>query len=339
MMQFLGRVFRHIGIDLGSTRVRVWNGDRGVVLDESACLAIDQKTKKIVAFGEDARLMEGRVSRDMSVVWPIKQGVIDQPDMAVALVRVLLNKVIARGSFWRPAVMVSVPSGADVVARQALVSAVYRAGAREVYLIAQPLAAAIGAGVPIADASGTFILHLGGGVVEGAIISLGSIVKAKMEISAGLAIDKAIQQQLESTQQLVVSRQMAAELKHVVGTLTERAHEQLVSGQDLVTGAPKEIMISSQDLKPALQPFAERYLELLQRVLEIVPPELTADIIDKGMVMSGAAAQLHGLDQYLVHKLGISVVVVEQPHLSVINGIGTALEHLDLFKESLGYQT
>lgn len=336
-MKLFQKLFRHIGIDLGSTRVRIWDPDLGVVIDEPTAIAVDNQTGKVVAVGHDAAQMKGRLAGQVTVHHPVQAGLIDDPQILQGFLQVLLQKVITSPYFFRPVVMVSLPSYADPVAKQAMIEVLYQVGAREVYTIAQPLAAAIGAGVPIADASGSFVLHAGGGVVEGGIISLGSLVASQTELHAGLVADELIQQAVAAEYQLRVSQEVADRIKREIGGIGLSEGQYLASGQDVGSGAPREVMVQAEVISLALQPLADRYLQLMQRLLEKVPPELTVDVIDKGMLMSGGLAQLAGLDQFLVEELGVSAAVVEDTDRVVITGIGTALQHLDLFKESLGY--
>jgi rod shape-determining protein MreB and related proteins len=215
----------------------------------------------------------------------------------------------------------------------------YSLGAREAYTIAAPLAASIGAGVPIADASGSFLLHLGAGVVEGSVISLGSLVSHETSRYAGDYLTDRLRYQLKKTAGLVVSRTTAEMVKREIVSIHPQAtREKLVAGQDLQTGNPKEVMISAASLLPEMTVVIRRYEELLRQLLSNIPPELTVDVIDKGLLLSGGLAHIHGLEQHFIKTLGIATSVVEEPDLAVINGLGTALEHLDQFVDSLAYQ-
>lgn len=337
-MIFFNQLSRRIGIDLGTTRTRVWHDQHGLMLDEATCLAVDERVGKVVAVGDEAASMKGRAPDHIQVYQPIKNGVVDDPAIAQAFLRTILQKVITYSYFFRPVVMASITSAADDIDRQTLTDVLYTVGAREVYLISQPLAAAIGAEIPIADASGSFVLHLGGGVVEGGIISFGSLVAAESINQAGQYADELIQRYLEQEKSLLVSLQVAEVIKQKLTSCGERKAEKLISGQDILTTAPKEVLIDAKLVSQALAGLAAHYADLMKRVIEKIPPELTSDVIDKGMLLTGGWAHWHGLDSYLVKQLGVSVSVVEEPDKVVIKGVATALQHLELFKESLGYE-
>jgi rod shape-determining protein MreB len=328
-----------VGVDLGTSYIRIWTYPDGLVVNEPSCLAVDQRTSKIMAAGQDALAMQGRVGDHITLYRPFQQGQLSEPESAAALLRVLLQRVLRSSYFFRPTVMVSVPAGTSDGVRQATVELLYSVGAREVYTIAQPLAAAIGAGVPIADASGSFIFHLGSGVVEAAVISLGSLVEFESMTYAGNYLDQQLVLEVKKQTGLAISPESAQHLKQTIATLLpDTQRSQLTTGKDSTDGSPKELTLTSSTLAKPVTNLAERYEQLLKKLLSRIPPELTVDVIDKGMLLTGGQAQLSGLDQFLIARLGIPVSVVEQPELAAIRGIGTALEHLDLFKESLGYQ-
>jgi rod shape-determining protein MreB and related proteins len=329
--------FTQVGIDLGSTRVRIWTNHQGVVVDEPAVLAVDMQSGKVIAVGKDAAAMEGRLQPQIAVKHPVQAGLVEDVDELKALLKVLLQRVFQSPYFFRPIIMVSVPARADEVMRQAVVDVVYSVGARAVYTIAQPLAAAIGAGVPIAETSGSFIFHAGGGVVEVGVTALGSLIRCESSTRAGNLLNQLIAQEILEKEQLTISLSQAEKLKKKLASITKRDSSELVAGQDAATLAPKEVAITSRQITAALKPVIVEYVALIKRLLAHLPPELTADVIDKGLLLSGGLAQLPGLDRYLVAQVGVPVMVVEDPDTVVINGIATALEHLDLFKESLGY--
>lgn len=337
---FLANIVQTVGIDLGSSQTRIWTNKDGVVLEEPTCIAVETQTRKVLAAGNEAKAMEGRVGKQITVSWPVQSGSLYDMDIARALLKVFLRKVLKSSSFIRPIMMVSVPAASTDLDRTALTELLFSVGARQVYTISQPLAAAIGSGVPIADASGSFILQMGSGRVEAAIISLGSLIAHESTPVAGTDADATIKVAVREAAALTISLVTAEKLKQSIGTiLGSPQREMLVTGQDVIGFSPKEVMMTSAHIQPALLLLATRYERMLKRLFARIPPELTGDVIDKGMLLSGGFAQLGGLDTYLVNQLGIPVSVVERPSQSVIKGIGTALEHLDLFKESLGYQT
>lgn len=330
-------IFSKIALDLGTTRTRIWQDEAGLVIDEPTCLAIDQRIKKVVAIGQDASDMSGRVAKYIQVYYPMESGLVDNGEILRAYLKALLQKVIPKTYFFRPIMIASVAACATQVDRQSVVDILYSVGAKEVYLMPQPLAAAIGADVPIADASGSFVLHLGGGVVEGGVISFGSLVSSKSDRYAGKYIDQTVVQLVKEKKQMQISLKEAETLKKELMSLAGKEDSQLSVGQDLVEVAPKEIMLEASLFTPLAEELADRYVALMKNLLESIPPELTTDVIDKGMLLTGGLAQLHGLDTYLVGKLGVFASVVEEPDQVVIKGLATALKHLDLFKESLGY--
>lgn len=334
----LAHIVQAVGIDLGSSRTRIWTDKDGILLDEPTCLAVDTNSNKVLAAGEEAQAMEGRVGKHIAIYWPIQSGALYDMNLGRALLKVFLHKVLKSSSFLRPIMMVSIPAVSTDLDRTAVTELLYSVGARQVYTMSQPLAAAIGSGVPIADASGSFILQMGSGRVEAAIISLGSLIAHESTPVAGTQADLAVKAMVREVAALTISDMTAEKLKTTVGTVhaTPR-REMLVTGQDVVGFSPKEVLITSAQIQPALLTLAQRYERMLKKLFARIPPELTADVIDKGMLLSGGFGQLGGFDSYLVNQLGIPVSVVDKPDQSVIKGIGTALEHLDLFKESLGY--
>lgn len=336
----LSSLLYRIGIDLGSQTTRIWTNKDGVILEEPTCVAIEEKTKRVIAVGQEAAAMSGRVGQAITVVWPVHNGLVHDTDVTRALLRVLLQRVFPLPYFLRPTMMVSVPASATETDRHIIVELLYSLGAREVYSIAQSLAAAIGAGIPIADASGSFIMQNGAGISEASVISLGTIVATNQVLEAGATIDTEIQQAIEVQTGLHISLQMAAHIKATVAHFDVRAQRQLlVSGQDVESSAPKEVIVTTQDVIAPVQAVGERTVQLLKQLLSRIPPELTVDVIDKGMLLSGGGSQLAGLDAYLVEQIGVPVSVVDAPERAVIKGIGQALENIDLFRDSLVYRT
>jgi len=332
-------LFRKIGLDLGTNRTRIWDEKLGLLVDEASCIAIDQRVNKVVAVGNDALMMTGRVSDHIVVYFPIRDGLVENIEMAKSFLQVIFQKILPHTYFLRPIVMASIPAFASQIDRQVLTKLLYQLGSREVYLVSQPLASAIGSDVPIADASGSFILNLGAGVVEGGIISFGNLVSFESNHHAGNYLDLLVQQAVKEKHKLNISSQAAEKLKNNIGSLEESQAEALVTGQDLVTSAPKEVKVKSADILSVYQEVASSYVILMRKLLEKVPPELTSDVIDKGILLTGGMASMQGLDFYLVQKMGVPVSVVDSCDQVVIKGLAVILENLDLFKESLGYQT
>lgn len=334
----LPTLVHRIGVDLGTTRTRIWHDQLGMLVDEPTCVAVDTRVDKVIAVGSDAAQMWGRSPEHVIVHWPVYRGFTQDTTVVQALLTVLLQKVIRGNIFFRPTIMASIPSHADRVDQQALEETLTAVGAGEVYTIAQPLAAAIGAEVPIADASGSFILHLGGGIAEAAAISFGSVVQATHSFQVGQQIDTQLQRFFHEQYRLAVGGQEVERLKKHLISVQDPEGERLVAGQDIVEKTPKEVLVTSESLSQVFEPFIDDFTILVTQLLERVPTELTGDIIDKGMLLTGGMAQLRGLAQRLVKKLGVSVAAVEEPDQVVIKGISVALKNLELFKESLGYR-
>lgn len=328
-----------VALDLGSQWTRVWSEAEPQTKVEATCLAIDQRSQRVLAIGTEAVAMEGRVADHIKVLYPMHQGVVHDADALRAYLQILLPRVLGQRGLFRPVVMVSVAAGATQAHKQALTEVLYDVGAREVFTMSQPLAAAIGAGVPIADASGSFFCQLGNGRVEAAVISLGSSVLSHSSTRAGAELDQRIIQVVGEECALGISASTAQELKHKVAGIAGLSRSWLVSGRDTATGAPKELKVDTQQLLAAVQPVAQEWVSLLQKVLSELPPELTVDAIDKGMLLSGGLSQLAGLDEWLVGQLGVPVAVVDQPELVVVRGLQTALEHLEEFRQSLAFQS
>lgn len=335
----LSDIVRSIGIDLGSNNIRIWSDKDGFVLSQPALIAFDNKSSRILAVGSEAQEMQGRVIENITIEKPIRDGSIYDLEIAQAMLRIFLEKVLKPTNLISPIFMSSVPARANEAQMQAVTHLLYDLGAREVYTIASPLAASIGAMVPIADASGCFILHLGSDVAEGAVISLGSMVRFESTDKAGNYLTRKLQYLVKKKFLLDISLETAEKLKRkVLSAYGQKDKKMLVTGKNVGDGTPKEINISAEDILEVLMALLEHYELLLRKLLSSIPPELTVDIIDKGLLLSGGLASVDGVCQYFIEKMGIPVSVVDEPDQVVIKGISIALEHLDLFKESLGYQ-
>ncbi len=329
-----------VGIDLGSSRIRIWNDTKGFVIDEACCLAVDERSKKVLAVGDEALAMQGRVSTTVEILHPVRGGEMADAQATKALIQVLLQRVFAAYAFFRPVVMVSLPAHLSPAKRDATTQMLAEAGAREVVTISQSLAAAIGAGVPIADVSGCFMCQLGSGVIEASIVSLGSTVTHQSSTTAGAWFDQRLSQMIRNELGLAVGADVIEVIKRQVVSFDQNdQRSQVITGQDTASNAPREVEITSEQCMPVAIEFVTRLEPLLHKVLAQVPPELTVDIVDKGLLLSGGLAQLHSLDRYLVHSLDIPVSVVDEPQETVVQGLALALEHLDEFKQSLGYLT
>ncbi len=339
MRRFFTSLTQRIGVDLGSTRVRIWTPENGLLVDQPSCIAIDQKSKKVLAVGSEAAAMAGRVGDRVSIEYPIRQGVVFDQSIAQALLKILLGKVKQSPLLLQRIFMVSVPAGKTEASQHTVTDLFYSLGGREIFTIAQPLAASIGAGVPIADSSGSFLLQMGGSLVEAAVISLGSMVRHASVTLGGTYFDARVQFALRKKRGLQISDEVSRELVHTVASLDKQVvKDRLIAGKDLETGSPTEVTITTSQLATETGKLAARYERLITQLLTTVPAELTVDIVDKGLLLSGGFAKLDGIEQFFVQALGVPVSVVEQPDLAVIRGIGITLEHLDEFTQSLGYQ-
>ncbi|MEA2056808.1 MAG: rod shape-determining protein, partial [Patescibacteria group bacterium] len=335
---FFSSLNRRLGIDLGSCRTRIWLDGEGLVLDEASVLAIDQKQGKIIAVGDKALEMEGRVDESITVSHPIQQPKVTNKEYLSALLKVFLHQASEKNYFFSPSIVVSLASNTSPVVREAVAEVISDLGAKEVLVVSQPLAAAIGCGVPIADASGCFILQLGGFVVEAAVISLGKMINSEAVHWAGLTMDQHLRHYLRQEKKLKISQRQAERLKINLGTLNPNLERRIiVSGKDLQQGSVKEVKISTQDIMPVIEFFAGKYQLLVKQLLSKVPPDLTTDLIDKGLLLTGSLAEIDELDNYLANALSLPVAVVDKPDLSVVEGLGAILKHLDQFKQSLGY--
>lgn len=329
---------KKIGIDLGSSQVKMWTFQDGLVLQEPCCLAVDERTKRVIAVGNEAKEMRGRLLNQVSVHFPIHRGVVVDADLLEAMLKVFFQKIMRSSFFFRPILLVSIPSSATESEKMVLTEVFFRLGVREVNFIDQLLASAVGSGLPIADASGSLILQLGAGLVEAGIVSLGSLVVTEGTAKAGAYLDENIRRMLKQELQLAVSAKTVREIKASLLSAVPMQQELRVHGQDLGSGTPKEVLLSSEIFQKVLEPLLEKYVTLIKNVFEQVPPELTGDVVDKGILLSGGMAALAGLDQYLVSRVGVPVSVVDEPDQAVIKGIGQVLQNLELFKQSVGYK-
>ncbi len=323
-----------IGIDLGTANILVYVKGRGIVIQEPSVVAVSEDNI-IVAVGDEAREMIGRTPGHITAIRPMKDGVIADYVITEAMLRYFIKK--AGRSFTKPDVMISVPSGVTSVEKRAVRDAALKAGAREAYLIEEPLAAAIGANVPISGPSGNLIIDIGGGTSEIAVISLGGIVVSRSLRVGGNRFDEAIANYIRKKYNLMVGERTAEEVKIAIGTALplERELHMEVRGRDLIAGLPRTIPLTSSEVMEALEQPLQQIVASVRTVLEETPPELSSDIIDKGMVMSGGGSLLRNIDKLLTQVTGVPCHVAENSLNCVALGTGIALEHFDFFKKSL----
>ncbi len=325
-----------IGIDLGTTYVLVYVPKRGVIINEPSVVAVSAIDKKVLAVGKEAKDMLGRTPDTIVAHRPLKDGVIANYRMTEAMLRYFINKA-GVGRLFRPEVMVAVPGGITSTERRAVVDAATRAGARAAYIIKEPIVAAIGADIPIGSASGHMIIDIGGGTMEAAVISLGGIVSSASVRIGGNKLDSAIAEHVRRKYGLAVGERTAEDIKIGVGsaTLLEEKMSMEVRGRDMVTGLPRIITVSSDDATEAIQSELSGMIAALKDVLNNTPPELSADVMEKGMILSGGSSQLRNLADLFSEATGVPAYVADDPQLCVVKGTGIALDNLASYKRSV----
>lgn len=328
---------KRIGIDLGTANSLVWLAGTGIVLNEPTVVAMTVDDGRVVAVGNEAKEMLGRTPGNIIASRPMRDGVIADYVVTEAMLRYFIQKVCGRIFLFKPEVMICVPSGATQVEQRAVLDAALSAGAKVAYLIEEPLAAAIGAKLPIAAASGNMIIDIGGGSAEAAVISLGGVVVHKSVRVAGNKVDEAIANFMRKKHNLLIGDTSAEAVKLKIGSATILPKEETmeVKGRDNVTGLPRAIVISSTEVTEAIRPVLMQIVGAAKGVLEETPPELSSDIIDKGIVMSGGTSTLRNFDKLMTDLTGVPCHVAEEPLLCVARGTGVALENLDLYKKSI----
>lgn len=331
---------KKVGIDLGTANTLVYVEKQGIVLNEPTVVAYSLETKQILAVGDDAKEMLGRTPGSIIAARPMKEGVIADYHTTSSMIMYFLKKALRGYVLW-PDIMISIPGGSSQVEKRAVVAACKQAGASAVYLIEEPLAAAIGAKIPISQPSGHMIVNLGGGTTEIAVISLGQLVSYKTVRTAGTKFDEAILAQLRKKHNLVIGERTAEQVKMQIGNAfvenkeNEKIKSMEVKGRNFQTGLPQVIQISEKDMAEAIQKPLKFILEGIKEVLAQTPPELAADIVDKGIVLSGGSALLTNLDRYISYHINVASFVVEEPLFCVIRGIGMAIENFDSFKDAI----
>ncbi len=341
---------KKVGIDLGTANTLVYVAGEGIVLNEPTVVAYSLEDKRILAVGDDAKEMLGRTPGSIVVSKPMKEGVIADYKTTSAMIIYFLKKALKGRVLW-PEIMISIPGGASQVEKRAVVAACKQAGASDVYLIEEPLAAAIGAKIPISQASGHMIVNLGGGTTESAIISLGQLVVYRTVRVAGTRLDEAIMHQLRKEHNIIIGERTAEEIKIKIGNAfieqrkaselndkTESANKERtmeVKGRDFQSGLPKILNLGESTINVAIQKPLKQILEGIKQVLSNTPPELSADIVDKGIILSGGTSLLTNIDKFITYYTGVAAFVVDEPLFCVIRGVGVAIENLDSYKEAI----
>ncbi len=326
-----------IGIDLGTANSVVFVQGKGIVLQEPTVVAVTVDDGKVVAVGNEAKEMLGRTPDTITASRPMRDGVIADYVVTEAMLRYFIQKVCGRNFFVKPEVMICVPAGCTQVERRAVEEATSSAGAREVYVIHEPFAAALGAGIQVGEASGNMIVDMGGGSAEAAVISLGGVVVSKSIRVSGNALDDAIATFLRKSYGLIIGEQTAEQIKLSIGQALEGESGKTMRGKggDNVEGLRKGVAVNGQEMEQAMKPKLMQIVNIVKSVLEEIPPELASDIIDKGIVMSGGTALLKNLDKLLTAETGVACHVAEEPLLCVAKGTGIALDNLELYKRAI----
>lgn len=330
-------MIRRIGVDLGTTNILIYVPGKGIVIDEPAVAAMDATDNKVVAFGEEAKKMLGKTPDSIIAARPLKDGVIASFKITEAMLRYFINRLSGRLRLFRPDIMVAVPVGATSTERRAVIDACVAAGAKNAYIIKEPIAAALGAGVPIAAPEGHLIIDIGGGTTEVAVISLGDVVAASSVRVGGNKIDAAITAYIRKKYSLLIGEQTAEMVKIKIGTVQPMKKElqMELSGSNSVTGLPESIIVYSSDVMNAVHEEMQEIIATVKAVLQKTPPELASDIMDKGMIMTGGGSLLRNLDGLLTKVTGVPCQLAEEPRLCVAKGTGIAVEHLDEFLRSV----
>jgi len=328
---------KKIGIDLGTANSLVYLVGKGIVLQEPTVVAITAEDNKVVAIGSQAREMLGRTPANIITSRPMRDGVIADYIVTEAMLRYFLDKICGRSRFFKPDVMICAPAGVTSVERRAVLDATLSAGAKNVYLIDEPLAASIGANMPIGEASGNMVVNIGGGTTEVAVIALGGIVVHNTLRVAGNKIDEALASYIRKKYSLVVGDQMAEEIKIKIGSALplEKEMKIEIKGRDIAGGLPRTVEISSTQATEAIKPVLSAIILAIKKVFEDTPPELAADIIDKGIMMTGGTSLLRNFDQLLTQALGVPCYVADNPIECVVQGTGIAIENLEDYKRNV----
>lgn len=335
---FLGLFSSDLAIDLGTANTLVYVNGKGIVIDEPSVVAVQSNpngTKRVLAVGTEAKLMLGRTPGNIVAIRPMKDGVIADFEVTEAMLRHFIAKVHKRKKWVRPRTVICVPSGITQVERRAVKESAESAGAREVYLIEEPMAAGIGAGLPITEPTGNMVVDIGGGTTEVAVISLAGIVFSRSVRVGGDKIDESIIQYIRRKYNMLIGERMAEGIKIKIGAATplDEPEIMVIKGRDTVAGVPQTLEISSEEIREALTEPVNAILDAVRIALERTPPELAADIVDKGIMLTGGGALLRNLDSLMRHETGLPITVVEDPLTCVVRGSGMVLDNLDLLRE------
>lgn len=326
-----------LGIDLGTTNVLVFVPGRGVVLNEPSVVAVSTETNKVVAIGMEAKQMVGRTPDSIIAYRPMKDGVIADYRVTEAMLRYFMRKALGKYNFFKPTVLVSVPAGVTSTEKRAVIEAAAKAGARDAFVVKEPILAAIGAGIPIHEAMGRMVADIGGGTIDVAVISLGGIVSSTSVKCAGNRLDRAIIDFVKKQYNLAIGEKTAEDIKIQIGSAVPVAEELAIhiKGRDLVSGLPRTIELKTNQVVQALSRELREMMQAVRKVLQDTPPELASDIIDNGIILTGGTSQLRNLPELVLRRTGVESRLAEDAYYCVARGTGIALKHLDTYKKSI----
>jgi len=328
---------KKLGIDLGTTSTLVYLPGKGIVLNEPSVVAVSEEGNQIMAIGLEAKEMIGKTPDNIVAYRPMKDGVIADYRITEAMLRYYIKKALGKYNILKPDVIISVPAGITSTERRAVVEAALKAGARNAYVVKEPILAAIGAGIPIHEAIGHMIVDIGGGTTDIAVISLGGIVAAKSVKCAGNKIDYAIADYIKKTFNLAIGDKTAEEVKIKIGSAIPLEEELvlMIKGRDLVTGLPRSIEVKTNEITKAITKELREMIKAIKDVFQETPPELASDIIDRGIIMTGGSSQLRNLPELVFRRTGVKAALAKDALFCVVNGTGVALEHLDVYKKTI----
>ena len=337
MFNLFSSFSKDMGIDLGTANTLVHMVGKGIIIREPSVVAVNINTKTVLAVGAEAKRMIGRTPGNIMAIRPLKDGVIADFDITQTMLKYFIRKALHDKSFVRPRVVIGVPSGVTAVEKRAVVDAALQAGAREAYLIEEPMAAAMGSGLPVQESTGSMVVDIGGGTTEVAIICSGGVIVSQSIRIAGDEMDEAIVQYIKHRFNLLIGERTAEEVKIEIGTATDVTNpaSKVVGGRDLVSGLPKSLTINQNQIREALMEPIQAIVDVVKTTLEKTPPELAADIMDKGIMMTGGSSLLRNFDKLMERATGMPVVVSEDALSCVALGTGMMLEHLDQYKKGL----
>lgn len=338
-ISFFNNMSDDMGIDLGTANTLVHCKEKGIIIREPSVVAVEVDTNEVLAIGAEAKRMIGRTPGNIVAIRPMKDGVIADYEITQSMLKHFIKTAMGSKAFVRPRILVGVPSGVTEVEKRAVIDATIEAGAREAYLIEEPMAAAIGAGLPVQEATGSMVVDIGGGTCEVAVISLGGIVVSKSVRSGGDSIDAAIVRYIRKTFNLLIGDRTAETIKIEIGTAmkVDNPPTMDVRGRDLVTGLPKNITVNANHICDAVEEPVSNIVDAVRNTLERTPPELSADIMDRGIVMTGGSSMLRNLDRLISRETGMPVFVSDEALNCVVLGTGIAVENIDIYKK--GFMT